>query len=70
MGIIRILQSWIQNSLYDLPPDSIVKLRVHGKVSKEAIAVFRAPTLRALAPDTVKIDATLVEHADHRHCQK
>ena len=55
-------QSWIQSSLYQISPDSIVKIKVHGKLSTEAMAVFRAPALRGLAPQSMNIDATLVDH--------
>lgn len=56
------IESWIQSRLFDIAPDSIVKLKVHGKISTEAMAVFKAPALRALAPGTMNIDATLVDH--------
>ena len=61
------IQSWIQSHLFEIPPDSIVKLKVHGKVSKDAIAFFSAPALRALAPETMNISATLVEHTYYRN---
>jgi DNA repair exonuclease SbcCD nuclease subunit len=57
------IQLWIQCHLYEIPPDSIVKLKVHGKVSEEAMAVFSAPALRGLAPETMNISATLVEYS-------
>jgi hypothetical protein len=69
MGIIRILQSCIQNSLYDLPPNSIVKLKMHGSVFEGAMAAFSVPALRALAPDAINIDAMPVDHADYRQRQ-
>ncbi|MGD8302882.1 MAG: metallophosphoesterase [Desulfobacterales bacterium] len=61
MNAARI-QSWIQSSLYQISPDSIVKLKVHGKLSTEAMAVFRAPALRSLAPQSMNIDAALVDY--------
>jgi hypothetical protein len=63
------IQAWIQSSLYNLPPDSIVKLKVHGRISEEAMPVFRAPALRALAPQTMNIDATLMDYAHYRNRQ-
>ena len=53
--------SWIQSRLADIAEDSIVKLKVHGKISDEALRVFRAPALRSLAPATMNIDADLLE---------
>jgi DNA repair exonuclease SbcCD nuclease subunit len=56
------IQAWIQSRLFEIPQDSIVKLKVHGKISESALAVFSAPSLRALAPETINIDATLVDY--------
>ncbi len=61
------IRSWIQSSLYEMAPDSIVKLKVHGNISKEAMAVFRAPALRSLAPQTMNIDAMIVDYAHYRN---
>ncbi len=61
------IRSWIRARLFEIPPDSIVKLKVHGKVSEEAMAVFSAPALRALAPETMNISATLVEYSYYRN---
>jgi hypothetical protein len=60
------IQAWIQSRLFEIPQDSIVKLKVHGKIPEEAMAVFSAPTLRALAPETMNISATLVEYSVYR----
>ena len=54
-------ESWIRSRLAEIPDDSVVKLRVHGKISEEALPVFSAPYLRSLAPATMNIDATLIE---------
>ncbi len=61
------IQSWIQSRINKIPADSVVKLKVHGKISAEAMAVLRAPRLRALAPETMNIDATLIEYAHYRN---
>ena len=45
----------------------MVKFKVHGKISAEAMAVFRAPALRTLAPETMNIDATLVDYTYNRN---
>lgn len=60
------IRSWIQARLYELPADSIVKLKVFGKISKEAMAVLSAPSLRTLAPLTMNISATPVDYAYYR----
>ena len=60
MNGLRI-QSWIQSRLYEIPADSVVKLKLHGKISAEALAVIRAPALRALAPFTMNIEVAPVD---------
>ena len=61
------IRAWIQARLYEIPQDSIVKLRVHGKLSEAAMAVFSAPRLRALAPETMNISATLVDYISYKN---
>ncbi len=57
----RQIQSWIQSRLFDIPPDSVLQIKVHGTVSEEALRVLSAPSLRALAPATMNITATFVD---------
>jgi DNA repair exonuclease SbcCD nuclease subunit len=57
------LKIWIQTRINNLPADGIVKLKVFGKPSPEAMEVLRAASLRALAPPTMNIDARFVEHS-------
>lgn len=57
------LKSWIQSRIKNLPADSIIKLKVYGMPSSEAMEVLRAAPLRALAPPTMNIDARFVDHA-------
>ena len=64
------IQAWIRSRLFEIPQDSIVKLKVHGKISEEAMVVFSAPTLRALAPETMNIDATLVDYTVYKNRRK
>jgi exonuclease SbcD len=56
------LRAWIQSCLFEVPADSVLKIRVHGKISEEALSVIRAPSLRALAPTTMNIEALPVAH--------
>ena len=53
--------SWIRSRLDEIPGDSVVKMKVHGKVPDETLGVFSAPFLRSLAPATMNIDAVLLE---------
>jgi len=59
--------SWIQSHLHQIPADSVVKLKVHGILTAEAMSLFRAQRLRALAPETMNIDATLVNYRYDRN---
>jgi exonuclease SbcD len=58
-------KSWIKNTLEELPPDSVVKLKIHDKISEDARNVLRAPSLRSLAPRTMNIDATFTEYSPY-----
>jgi DNA repair exonuclease SbcCD nuclease subunit len=53
---------WLKNSLKALPRDSIVRLKVHGKITAAAMDVLRAPSLRSLAPHTMNIDTIFSEY--------
>jgi len=61
------IQSWIQSRLYEMPADSMVRLKLYGKISAEAKAVFRAPALRELAPETMNLEAVLVDYRYDRN---
>ena len=73
MGIIRIqhvagmsasqIRTWIQSRLFELPPDSVLQIKVHGNISEEALGALSAPALRALAPATMNINAILLDYA-------
>ncbi len=52
-----MLRSWLESTIGKLPRDSIVKLKIHGRVSQAAMVVLRAASLRTLAPPTMNIDA-------------
>jgi len=50
------LRSWIDTRLSVLPEDSIVKIKIHGSVSQQAMEVLSAAALRALAPTSMNIN--------------
>jgi DNA repair exonuclease SbcCD nuclease subunit len=66
----RQIQAWIQSRLFEIPPDSVLQIKVHGDVSEEALRVLCAPSLRALAPATMNINATLVDSVQYAARQK
>ena len=51
------LEAWIKSSLAELPRDSVVKLKIHGMITEEAMQVLSAPTLRSLAPQSMNISS-------------
>jgi len=53
----RQIQAWIQSRLFEIPRDSVLQIKVHGNISQPALRVLSAPSLRALAPSTMNIDA-------------
>jgi DNA repair exonuclease SbcCD nuclease subunit len=60
------LKAWIQTRVENIPADSIVKVKVTGTVSQDAMEVLGAASLRALAPPTMNIDARFADHSYYR----
>jgi DNA repair exonuclease SbcCD nuclease subunit len=54
------IKAWIRTRMETLPEDSIVKLKIHGKISRNAETVMRAETLRSLVPPTMNINASFM----------
>jgi DNA repair exonuclease SbcCD nuclease subunit len=55
------LKAWIIHHFEKLPEDSVVKLKIHGKVSPEAGAILSAPSLRSLAPPSMNVTPAFIE---------
>ncbi len=49
------LRSRIEGKIAELPEDAIVKLKIHGRISQDAMAVLQAAPLRSIAPPTMNI---------------
>ena len=56
------LRSWLESNIGELPEDAIVKLKIHGRISQDAMAVLRAASLRSLAPPTMNIDTAFKDY--------
>jgi exonuclease SbcD len=56
------IESWITATLGKYPADSILKIRVHGRIPEDRKAIFSAPTLRSLAPSTMIVSAVLKDN--------
>jgi len=55
------MRDWIKATLAELPQDSVVKIRVYGKIRDDVRSVLTAGSLRALAPTTQNVSAFPVE---------
>jgi predicted Fe-Mo cluster-binding NifX family protein len=53
---------FLESTIAELPQDAIVKLKIHGRMSQEAMAVLRAASLRAIAPPTMNIDTAFKDY--------
>jgi len=51
------LKAWIITTTETIPADSILKLKVHGNLSRDALDILKAANLRSLAPATMNISA-------------
>jgi DNA repair exonuclease SbcCD nuclease subunit len=61
------LEEWIKNSLSRLPKESVVKIRIRGRLPNESLEVLSAESLRSLTPPTMNLTVTLV---DYRHSSR
>ena len=57
------LKSWIQGKIQELPPDSIVNLRIHGNMPASFLEVLRAASLRSIVPQTMNISTSFKNSA-------
>ncbi len=55
------LKAWITHHFEKLPADSVVRLNIHGNLSPEAEAIFRAPSLRTLTPTSMNVTPAFIE---------
>ena len=59
------LEEWIKNSLSRLPKDSVVKIKIRGRLPNESMEVLKAESLRSLTPPTMNLTVTLVDYRKH-----
>jgi exonuclease SbcD len=55
------MRDWIKATLAELPTDSVVRIKVYGKIREDVRSVLTAGSLRALAPATQNVSAFSVE---------
>jgi len=56
------LKSWILKNLEAFPQDSVVKIRIHGKLGEDSLKVVSAASLRSLVPPTMNVDVVLADY--------
>jgi len=56
------LESWILKNLEALPRDSIVKIRIYGKIGGDSLMVVSAASLRSLVPPTMNVNVVLPDY--------
>lgn len=61
------LGNWVERSVQEITPDSIVKMMVHGRIGAKQREMLRAASLRRMAPETMNIEAVLVEERRAGH---
>jgi exonuclease SbcD len=54
--------SWLDEKIKTIPEDSIVRIKICGKLNDEILPIIRAESLRSLAPETMNVDVTLVDY--------
>ena len=59
------LKAWIKSTTETLPADSVLKLKIHGKLPRDVLEILKAANLRSLAPATMNISTTFID--DHRY---
>ncbi len=57
-----VLKAWLIEALEPLPPDSVVKIGIHGRLPDDSLKVLSAESLRSLAPPTMNLTVTLPDY--------
>jgi DNA repair exonuclease SbcCD nuclease subunit len=60
------LTDQLQAKLAPLPPDSVVRIKLKGQPTREALAILSARNLRQLAPPTMNISLSGSHFSRHR----
>ena len=61
------LEAVLSQIVNSVEPDAILRLRLHGSPDDDARLVLGAQSLRALIPDTMNIEAVLVDERPGAH---
>lgn len=57
------LKSRLKSALESLPEDSVVKIKIMGRIEEDAVEVLRAASLRALVPSTMNVSLAITNNA-------
>lgn len=61
-----VLKAWLKKALEPLPPDSVVKISIHGRLTNDSLKVLSAESLRELTPPTMNLTVTLPDYRKGR----
>jgi exonuclease SbcD len=54
--------AWLQKNIAKIPADSVVKIKMHGRLNNEVLEMIRAESLRSLVPETMNVNVVLVDY--------
>jgi DNA repair exonuclease SbcCD nuclease subunit len=53
------IESSLRKALEKLPPDGVVSIKIHGRLTKKELDVLSAPSLRSIAPPTMNVSVKI-----------
>ncbi len=56
------IEKWLDAVFTKFDKDSVIKIKVHGKLDEETLKLFRAESVRTLAPPTMNVSIVLMEY--------
>ena len=59
---VASLASWLDDNLRSVPEDSVVKIKIHGKLIADMYKLIRAESLRQRTPESVNVSVRLTDH--------
>jgi exonuclease SbcD len=60
------LEARLEVVLKEVPIDAVLRIRVHGRVSREALSAVAAPRLRRLSPPEMNVQVLITERGEDR----
>jgi hypothetical protein len=64
------LEARIVAVLKEVPMDAVLRIRVHGRVSHEALSAVAAPRLRRVSPPEMNLQVIITERGEDRRSER